>query len=311
MDDETARKLQSAYELIKAGKRELAREILMPLMQADPDLGEAWFLLGHAAVDVREKIRCFQQVLRIHPDHQPAQAQLARLIARQAAVGSPSETKPVLIPQIVAPKKRNPALRWGFAALAAVFMCLSGLGFLWGFNHGLFSATTSTPESAALVPAAASTVTLEPSSTPRPTPRPTFTLPPTRTPQPSLTILPRFTSTMTADPNITPSPTPKIPDGCIWRAESTSLTAPFKIENFRSEVVSVEFKGVNKNGNNPVTCHATVAPGKFTIITIKFGNYDYIVYHGAGSDTGSFFINQTSKTTMRILEDKIQIGEFP
>jgi hypothetical protein len=315
MDDETARKLQSAYELIKAGQREQAREILIPLAQTDPDLSEAWFLLGHAARDGREKIRCFQQVLRINPDHQPAQEQLTRLMARQAAVGSPSETKPVLIPQTVAPKKRNPAWRWGLAALAAAFMCLSGFGLLWGFNHGLFSATASTPESAVLVPVAAplvaSTSTLEASSTPRPTPRPTFTLPPTQTPQPSLTVLPFVTYTLTVDPNITPSPKPKLLDGCRAPNGLSSLTAPFKIENLGKEVASVDLKGLSKNGNKPITCHAEIEAGQSVIMRLMFGDYTYIVYHDSGNDSGSFFINQTNKATMRILVDRIQLGEFP
>ena len=70
MDDLTASQLQKSYELIKAGHPDQAREILIPLLRANPKLSEGWFLLGHAVSDPKEKIRCFQRVLELDPTDQ-------------------------------------------------------------------------------------------------------------------------------------------------------------------------------------------------------------------------------------------------
>src|SRR5512140_2719130 len=94
MDDSTASKLQTAYALIKAGQNDQAGKILIPLVRANPDVVDGWFLLGHAANNPQEKIRCFEQVLSLDPANQPAQKQLARLLAPQT--DSPSiDAKPV------------------------------------------------------------------------------------------------------------------------------------------------------------------------------------------------------------------------
>jgi hypothetical protein len=71
MDDLTASKLQTAYVLIKAGESDQACEILIPLVRANPNLVDGWFLLGHAVSNSQEKVRCFQQVLYLDPANQP------------------------------------------------------------------------------------------------------------------------------------------------------------------------------------------------------------------------------------------------
>ena len=326
MDDLTASKLQTAYELIKAGQRDQACEILIPLVRASPNLTDGWFLLGHAANDSQEKIRCFQQVLRLDPANQPAQKQLARLLAPQA-VSPLIGAKPVVTPQPdekalagvakkSAPKKQSPALLWGLTGLAGLFICLSGFGFLWSFRNPLFA--NQTP----MVPGSAtpflSTVTLVAStSTPKSnqprklTSRPTITLPPTSTPPPSVTIIPTLTLTFTDTPSPTPGPKPKGFTGCVVPNGLGTQTSLFKIENFGKGNATVHIKGVSRNGNNPISCQAIVKQGKPVYFTLMWGNYEYIVFRGGMTVSGSFFVNQPNKATMRVFEDKIQIGEFP
>jgi hypothetical protein len=314
MDDLTASKLQTAYVLIKAGESDQACEILIPLVRANPNLVDGWFLLGHAVSNSQEKVRCFQQVLYLDPANQPAQKQLARLLAPQAV--SPSiKTKPIVaeVAKKSVPKKRNPALLWG---LAGLFISLSGFGFLWSFNNPLFASPAPTvPGSAtsilSTVTLVASTLAPVPSISPKPTSRPTITLPPTRTPQPSLTALLKFTLTITETPDLTQAQLPKDFNDCLTPNGMSKQTAPFKIENLWKEKATVYINGVSRNGNYPIYCRKIISQGAATIITLMWGDYEYIVLCGSKTSRGSFFINQPNKATMRILEDKIQIGEFP
>jgi len=311
MDDLTARKLQSAYELIKAGKRAQAREILIPLRRANPELSEVWFLLGHAVSDPQEKIRCFQQVLRLDPGDHQAQNQLARLLTQQALAPASG----------TGPKKQNPAFVWGIVALVGSFICLAGAGIWWSFNPRLFSRqapTASAPVSTARVLPAAplpavhlATATAGASSTPKPTARPTFTLPPTGTPQPSVTIIPTLTLTSTETPVGTAGPKLKAANGCAIPNGLGTLTSQFKIENFGKITATVHLKGVSKNGNNIVACQLTIKQGKPVLLTLMFGDFTYTIFRGSTTFSGSFFINQPNKATMRISDDKVQIGEFP
>jgi hypothetical protein len=90
-----------------------------------------------------------------------------------------------------------------------------------------------------------------------------------------------------------------------------NLTAPFKIENFGKDRSTVYINGMSQNGNNPINCQATVKQGLPVFLELAWGNYQYIVLRGTTVRRGSFFINQSTKATMRIFKDKIQIGEFP
>jgi len=320
MDDLTDSKLQTAYELIKAGQKDRACEILIPLVRANPNLADSWFLLGHAVNDTQEKIRCFQQVLRLEPDNDAAQKQLARLLVPQA--GSPIvKAKPAAakIAKKSSSKKRSPALLWGAAGLALVFIGLSGFGIWQGGSNSLFSIPapivfqSSTASAIPTVTSVASTSMPKLSLPTQPTSRPTITLFPTSTPQPSVTILPTLTIAFTETPGITKVPDPKGFRDCLAPngLGKDDLTAPFKIENFGRDKATVFINGKNRNGNNPIYCRQVVKQGLPVTITLMFGDYDYIVMRGSTTMRGSFFVNQPDKATMRIYKDKIQIGPFP
>lgn len=71
--------LQKAYEAIQAGKRNEAFLILEPIIRVRPNNADAWYLLGFVLLDHEKRIHAFEQVLRLDPDNQPAQRQLAKL----------------------------------------------------------------------------------------------------------------------------------------------------------------------------------------------------------------------------------------
>lgn len=292
MDDLTASQLQHAYELIKAGQPNQARKILIPVLRAQPNLSEGWFLLGHAVSTPREKIRCFQRAVELDPTDLAAKKQLDRLVP---------------------PKKSNPIFFWGWAGLAGLLSCLLGLGLLWSWQGAFFASP------APLVPSAASsavptrtvvpdTATVGPSLTPRATSRPTITLHPTSTPPPSVTVIPSPTTVPSATPV---PPKAKFFTGCVAPNGVGALTAPFKIENFGKEKALIHLKGMSLNGNNPVSCQASVRQGLPVIFELAWGHYEYVIFRGSSTRSGTLFINEPVKITMRIFSDKIQIGEFP
>jgi hypothetical protein len=88
-------------------------------------------------------------------------------------------------------------------------------------------------------------------------------------------------------------------------------TAPFKFENFGKDKSTIYINGTSRNGNYTIYCREIVKRGLPVTITLPWGNYDYIVMRGATTRSGSFFINKPDKATMRIYDDKIQIGPFP
>ena len=71
--------LQQAYQLIKNGQKDRALEILDPIVAAEPDNADAWWLLANARSDVDFKREAAQQVLRLRPDHAKARLMLQRL----------------------------------------------------------------------------------------------------------------------------------------------------------------------------------------------------------------------------------------
>lgn len=83
MDQTALPAIQKAFELIRAGKQQEAQAILAPLVKANPNFAEAWYLLGLTLTDSQRRLYAFQQVLRIDPANQAAQKQISRLQTAQ------------------------------------------------------------------------------------------------------------------------------------------------------------------------------------------------------------------------------------
>ena len=65
--DSTRQQLQQAYEFIRSGRKSEAEAILLPILKANEDDANAWWLLANAVTspdDIREAL---QNVLRLRP----------------------------------------------------------------------------------------------------------------------------------------------------------------------------------------------------------------------------------------------------
>ena len=79
MDPATRAVLHQAYDLIKAGDKDAARTLIKPVLGAEKDNIDAWWLAAHAAVSPHDKRLALVQVLRLNPRHHPARLMLDRL----------------------------------------------------------------------------------------------------------------------------------------------------------------------------------------------------------------------------------------
>jgi hypothetical protein len=84
-NDPTRQQLQQAYELIRSGRKAEAEALLLPILKANEDDANAWWLMANAVSspdDIREAL---QNVLRLRPGDAKAQQMLDSLNARTPA----------------------------------------------------------------------------------------------------------------------------------------------------------------------------------------------------------------------------------
>lgn len=187
MDEIILKQLQTAYALIGAGKKQAAVDLLIPIVQANPNLIDAWNLLGHAVTDPQKQLQCFQQILRIDPVNQAAKRQIEKLQTPKPvpAFGAQAEAKlpPIVSPppaKVIAvsgkkiPPKQKVSLLAGVLGSAALFfICFCGFSLWWvftgGLNAGLLPTSTATqpPISTATLTPATSVPVPSPSATPQ------------------------------------------------------------------------------------------------------------------------------------------------
>lgn len=87
--------LQVAYRLIREGNKQEAVRILTPIVRADPQNADAWWLLANAVDNPEQKRRALERVLRLRPEDERAQRMYANLQnpapqARRAPPPSPA-----------------------------------------------------------------------------------------------------------------------------------------------------------------------------------------------------------------------------
>ena len=204
MDATIAEILQKAYGLIRAGREAEAQGLLVPIVRANPNLAEAWYLLGLALTDREKSLYAFKQVIRIDPSNQHALRQIQKLTASPTPAPDPPlfkipplplEQPPVVIPQkpVVAPspvpippspveparraqpvqQKKVLPQRRDYAPVVIIsvvlMVCCVGAGLLLAFNTN-FVAQVFPPPTHTRIP-------IRPTSTPIPTPLPTAYLP--------------------------------------------------------------------------------------------------------------------------------------
>lgn len=122
MDAVTSAAMQKAYQLIKTGQLDDALAILTPIIRAEPDNADAWYLLGFALADPEKRLYAFEQALRLDPSNQSAQKQLAKLHA--ASVVLPTTDAALARNAREAQKEMAVVLRWVSAVAALLVFCI-------------------------------------------------------------------------------------------------------------------------------------------------------------------------------------------
>jgi hypothetical protein len=90
----TEQQMQQAYQLIKQGRKEEAAAILVPIVRADNDNADAWWLLANAVSSSDQAKRALQMVLRVRPDDDRARRMLAKLNGEPIAPPRPPAEPP-------------------------------------------------------------------------------------------------------------------------------------------------------------------------------------------------------------------------
>jgi hypothetical protein len=83
-------KLQQAYQLIRSGEKTEAVKLLLPIVRAEPDNADAWWLLANAVDKSDQAKRALQQVLKVRPNDQRAR----RFLEQLGGTPPPARTAP-------------------------------------------------------------------------------------------------------------------------------------------------------------------------------------------------------------------------
>ncbi|NDJ60869.1 MAG: tetratricopeptide repeat protein, partial [Chloroflexi bacterium] len=104
--------LQQAYALIKAGQKQEAAALLVPLIRTNPSNVDAWWLLANAVDDENQMGAALEQMLKLRPDDARARRKLARLNRGMTGpLTSPQSLQPLDQPEppIESPRPRPAA----------------------------------------------------------------------------------------------------------------------------------------------------------------------------------------------------------
>jgi hypothetical protein len=91
MTDATRNQLEQAYRLIQQDDLDRAIAILKPIVAAEPDNADAWWLMAHAVSEPQDAREPLENVLRLRPDHAEAR-QLLNELEQEAALDTFGET---------------------------------------------------------------------------------------------------------------------------------------------------------------------------------------------------------------------------
>jgi len=79
MENETAKSLRQALDLLKSGNVKSARTLLVEFLKTNPENEQAWYMLSFAVTDQQKQIYSLNQVLRINPSHEKAKNRLTKI----------------------------------------------------------------------------------------------------------------------------------------------------------------------------------------------------------------------------------------
>jgi hypothetical protein len=81
--------LRQVYDLLADGRQEEALIMLQPIVEAQPENADAWWLMANAEVNRARAIDALENVLRLRPDHPHARTMLAQLQSGEKPKRSP------------------------------------------------------------------------------------------------------------------------------------------------------------------------------------------------------------------------------
>lgn len=94
----TEHELRQAVALLRAGQRAEAARRLAPIVQAERDNADAWWLLANSAPTPEAARTALEQVLRLRPDHEKARRLLDQINARFPLDAAPASAPPAAAP---------------------------------------------------------------------------------------------------------------------------------------------------------------------------------------------------------------------
>src|SRR5688572_12069077 len=103
--------LREIVSLIKAGDRTAARERLRPLMKANPQNADVYYLASMVTDNADQRTKWLNEAVRLKPDHKQALAQLQK---QPIAAGVPAA------PSVPAPASPNRSRRQRWIVFAGV-----------------------------------------------------------------------------------------------------------------------------------------------------------------------------------------------
>jgi cytochrome c biogenesis protein CcmG, thiol:disulfide interchange protein DsbE len=217
MVEQSNQALQQAEQLLREGRKQEARTVLVGCVRSNPSSTRGWWMLSFALTDPKQQIDCVERVLRLDPNYAPAHARLQKLkenintqlLISPFAESSPSQpvVAPTQPPRQSAPpsasrprkKTNSQVLQYAvLAVMACVAMGVIGFGAVMVVRGYSSVPMQPAPSVQPIQPTAITPISLPPTWTPvaTPTPAATQTLFPTNTPLATSTVLVLPTSTI-------------------------------------------------------------------------------------------------------------------
>jgi peroxiredoxin len=203
MTQPTIEVLSQAKELLRAGQKQDARNLLGKYLQQNPLSEEGWWLMSFAVANQDQQIQCLKKILQINPDRQKVRKKLEELTGEKQvvkqAIGQASSNHNA--PHLHSKSKKFFSWRWIAPLLVCVLIIISLMIY---FGYRKYSDSPVNTQAQAISPQSSPThqyAGLPPTWTNE---APTLTM----TPLPTSTETPAPTGTPTPDPNATRTPLP-------------------------------------------------------------------------------------------------------
>lgn len=213
-----ANEVQRAADLLRAGDKRAARELLIDYLRREPQSASAWYLLSFTLPDVEKQKQSLQRALRVDPDMSRARQRLQALTSsgqgaqrprRRAPTQAQGNAQRAPVAQAAPGLARSQDLSRGLSRRANIglgvgigLFLLAGFAGAWVFVQAISGRMAAQRTAASTAEAATLTA--------RQTIGAAVGLPPTWTP--TATPPATATPTITPTPSFTPTPSPVPPD---------------------------------------------------------------------------------------------------